>query len=96
MMPRHDGDEAIIAATRPIILNGIEDMIVRPDLADRSLVRQGRCVKILQATSDRRARKPCDFGNRSKTATPGSPRFGRRKQAPSPLVELRAEGLHRC
>lgn len=32
-----DGDEAIIDVRRPIILNGIDDMLARADLADRSL-----------------------------------------------------------
>jgi hypothetical protein len=32
-----DSEEALFDATRPIILNGIEDFVVRPDLADRSL-----------------------------------------------------------
>ena len=33
-----NSDEVILDATRPIILNGIEDIATRPDLADRSLV----------------------------------------------------------
>ena len=32
-----DGDEALFDAMRPIILNGIEDIIGRPDLADRAI-----------------------------------------------------------
>ena len=32
-----DGDEILFNATRPIILNGIEDVVTRPDLADRAL-----------------------------------------------------------
>lgn len=32
-----NGEEAIFEARRPIILNGIEDFVSRPDLADRSL-----------------------------------------------------------
>jgi hypothetical protein len=32
-----DGDEILFDATRPIILNGIEDIVARPDLADRSI-----------------------------------------------------------
>jgi hypothetical protein len=32
-----DGDEVLFDACRPIILNGIEDVVTRPDLADRSL-----------------------------------------------------------
>jgi hypothetical protein len=32
-----DGDEALFDAMRPIVLNGIEDIIGRPDLADRAI-----------------------------------------------------------
>ncbi len=33
-----DGEEVLFFAIRPIILNGIEDFVSRPDLADRSLL----------------------------------------------------------
>jgi hypothetical protein len=33
-----DQDEILFAAARPVILNGIEDIITRPDLADRAIV----------------------------------------------------------
>ena len=33
-----DGDETLFFASRPILLNGIEEMITRPDLLDRALV----------------------------------------------------------
>ena len=32
-----DQDEVLFAATRPVILNGIEDIVTRPDLADRAV-----------------------------------------------------------
>ena len=32
-----DHDEVLFDATRPVILNGIEDIVTRPDLADRAL-----------------------------------------------------------
>jgi hypothetical protein len=32
-----DMDETLFDATRPVILNGIEDIVIRPDLADRSM-----------------------------------------------------------
>jgi hypothetical protein len=32
-----DQDEVLFEATRPVILNGIEDIVARPDLADRAL-----------------------------------------------------------
>jgi hypothetical protein len=33
-----DHDEILFAAARPVILNGIEDIITRPDLADRAIL----------------------------------------------------------
>jgi hypothetical protein len=33
-----DQDEVLFAAARPVILNGIEDVITRPDLADRAML----------------------------------------------------------
>lgn len=33
-----DQDEVLFDATRPLILNGIEDMVARPDLADRAII----------------------------------------------------------
>ena len=35
-----DQDEILFAAARPIILNGIEEVITRPDLADRAILRR--------------------------------------------------------
>ena len=32
-----DADEALFDAARPAILNGIEDIVTRPDLADRAV-----------------------------------------------------------
>jgi hypothetical protein len=32
-----DGDEVLFSAQRPVVLNGIEDIVERPDLADRAL-----------------------------------------------------------
>jgi hypothetical protein len=32
-----DDDEVLFQASRPILLNGIEDVIRRPDLADRAI-----------------------------------------------------------
>ena len=33
-----DQDEVLFEAARPIILNGIEEIVTRPDLADRALL----------------------------------------------------------
>lgn len=46
-----DGEEAIFNATRPIVLNGIEDFVTRPDLADR-------VIEITLATIPDEKRKP--------------------------------------
>lgn len=35
-----DQDEVLFSSTRPIVLNGIDDIATRPDLADRSIVPQ--------------------------------------------------------
>ena len=32
-----DQDEVLFDAARPVILNGIEDIVARPDLADRAV-----------------------------------------------------------
>jgi len=32
-----DQDEVLFDAARPVIFNGIEDVVTRPDLADRAL-----------------------------------------------------------
>jgi hypothetical protein len=45
-----DEDEVLFGSTRPIILNGIDDVATRPDLADRSI------VQTLSAISDERRR----------------------------------------
>ena len=35
-----DQDEVLFDAARPVILNGIEDIVTRPDLADRAVWRE--------------------------------------------------------
>src|SRR5262249_29701689 len=35
-----DDDEVLFDATRPVLLTGIEDLAVRPDLADRAIILQ--------------------------------------------------------
>ena len=44
-----DGDEKLFDATRPIILNGIEDVATRPDLLDRAL-----CLTLPEIHNDNR------------------------------------------
>ena len=50
-----DQEEVIFTATRPIILNGIEDIVTRPDLADRGLFLQ------LQPISEASRRTEAEF-----------------------------------
>jgi hypothetical protein len=44
-----DQDEVLFAAARPVILNGIEDVITRPDLADRAMF-----ITLASITEERR------------------------------------------
>jgi hypothetical protein len=44
-----DGDEIIFEASRPIILNGIGDVVSRPDLADRAII-----IDLLKIPDDER------------------------------------------
>ena len=46
-----DQDEILFAAARPVILNGIEDIITRPDLADRA-------IPLMLAPIAKRQRRP--------------------------------------
>jgi hypothetical protein len=50
-----DDDEALFDAQRPIILNGIEDFVTRPDLADRAL------LLTLQPISEERRRPEAEL-----------------------------------
>jgi hypothetical protein len=52
-----DQDEVLFNATRPIILNGIDDMVSRPDLADRTV------FLTLQPIPDDRRRSEQEFWN---------------------------------
>jgi hypothetical protein len=56
-----DADEVLFQAARPILLNGIEDVISRPDLADRAI------FLTLPPIADRRRRSErqfwCDFAD---------------------------------
>jgi hypothetical protein len=46
-----DQDEILLTAARPVIVNGIEDIITRPDLADRAIL-------LMLATIAERQRRP--------------------------------------
>src|SRR5262249_14269268 len=43
-----DEDEVLFEAARPVILNGIEDVVTRPDLADRALFVTMRAISEAQ------------------------------------------------
>ncbi len=50
-----DQDEVLFAAMRPVILNGIEDIVTRPDLADRAV------FLILEAIPEERRRSEAEL-----------------------------------
>jgi hypothetical protein len=54
-----DQDEVLFGSTRPIILNGIDDIATRPDLADRSI------TPALSPISDRKRMWKRSFGESS-------------------------------
>jgi hypothetical protein len=46
-----DDDEVLLRAARPLLLNGIEEVITRPDLADRSTISSTAPARGLAAPS---------------------------------------------
>jgi hypothetical protein len=60
-----DADEVLFQEARPILLNGIEDVINRPDLADR------RLFLTLPAITDDRRRSRDNFGVTSRSRGAG-------------------------
>ncbi len=81
-----DQDEVLFAAARPVILNGIEDVITRPDLADRAIMLTlgpitrsaaapgERAVAGVRASRDRTFWARCSM--RQRTACKHCPGFG--------------------
>jgi hypothetical protein len=59
-----DEDEILFHATRPVILNGIEDVVCRPDLADRAV------FLTLDSISDDRRRSEKELWREFETARP--------------------------
>jgi hypothetical protein len=59
-----DDDETIFDATRPILLNGIEDVATRPDLLDRTII-----LKLPQITDEKRFDEE-EFWKRFEAARP--------------------------
>ncbi|MBA3767342.1 MAG: hypothetical protein H0W99_10205, partial [Acidobacteria bacterium] len=57
-------DETIFDATRPILLNGIEDVATRPDLLDRTVI-----LQLPEITEERRLKEK-DFWERFETTRP--------------------------
>ena len=64
-----DHDEILFAAARPVILNGIEDVITRPDLADRAI------LLMLAPIAERQRRPEHVGGNSSSHARTSLARF---------------------
>ena len=88
-----DQDEVLFDACRPVILNGIEDIVSRPDLADRALFLTLEPI----AEEKRRSEAELWLGVRDRApAHPGSAarRRGRGPQAPArdPSPETAAHG----
>jgi hypothetical protein len=59
-----DQDEVLFDAARPVILNGIEDVVTRPDLADRSI------FLTLPAVADRRRQSERELWRQFELARP--------------------------
>jgi hypothetical protein len=59
-----DQDEILLKATRPIILNGIEDAVERPDLSDRAI------VLTLEPIAEEKRRPEEEFWAEFETARP--------------------------
>jgi hypothetical protein len=60
-----DDDEVLFQAARPILLNGIEDVICRPDLADRAI------FLALSTISEKQRRPEQELWREFETARPG-------------------------
>lgn len=60
-----DGEETLFVAQRPVIVNGIEEVILRPDLVDRAL------LLTLPAIPDKRRRPTAAFWRDFDAAAPG-------------------------
>jgi hypothetical protein len=65
-----DQDEMLFAAARPVIVNGIEDIITRPDLADRAIL-------LMLATIAERQRRLARVRARTTAYPWGAPRCRR-------------------
>ena len=61
-----DQDEVLFDAARPVILNGIEDIVTRPDLADRAV------FLTLEAIPEERRRPEANSGPRSRPSARAS------------------------
>jgi hypothetical protein len=75
-----DQDEVLFDATRPVILNGIEDVVTRPDLADRSV------ILTLEPIPDERRRTEAEIFTAFETERP---------RILGALLDAVAEGLKR-
>jgi energy-coupling factor transporter ATP-binding protein EcfA2 len=51
-----DEDEVLFSGRRPVVLNGIEDVVTRPDLVDRSV------IQLLEAIPESKRRDEADHG----------------------------------
>jgi len=51
-----DEEEVLFSGRRPVVLNGIEDVVTRPDLVDRSL------IQVLETIPENKRRDESDYG----------------------------------
>jgi hypothetical protein len=76
-----DQDEILFTAARPVILNGIEDIITRPDLADRAI------LLMLAPIAERQRRPEHALWREFELARP---------RILGALLDAAAQGLHSC
>jgi hypothetical protein len=95
-----DQEEVLFDAARPVILNGIEDIVARPDLADRALFltlepipEERRRLSLRSATARFTMRTRCFTSARGRHHRPAC--RGRHLQCATPIPK-RVLGAHGC
>ena len=78
-----DQDEVLFDAARPVILNGIEDIVTRPDLADRAV------FLTLEPIPEERRRPEAGIVGRIRDRTPAHPRRAARCRGGGPQAAAR-------
>ena len=78
-----DQDEVLFDAARPVILNGIEDIVTRPDLADRAV------FLTLEPIPEERRRPETGIVGGVRGRTPAHPRRAARRRGAGPQAAAR-------